>query len=70
MWTHRRQRSHCMRSRSAESPSPPLQWKQGGSSSSVGSGLSLANSLCWLQWIADKEKNSEGYVIARIDLVT
>jgi hypothetical protein len=33
-----------MRSGSAESPSLALQWKQGGSSFSIVSGLSVANS--------------------------
>ena len=51
MWIHLRQRSHCIRFGSAESPSPRLHWKHGGSSSSGVNGLSVENvGVIWM-WV-------------------
>ena len=84
MWIHLRQRSHCMRFGSAESPSPRRHWKHGGSSSSGVNGLSVENSGDIWMWVVGvplsicafatwKEPvsghHSNRYVIVRLGLV-
>ena len=51
MWIYLRQRSHCMRFGSAESPSPRWHRKHGGSSSSGVNGLSVENSGDIWMWV-------------------
>jgi len=51
VWIHLRQRSHCMRCGSAESPSPRWHRKHGGSSSFGVKGQSVANSGDILIWV-------------------
>ena len=51
MWIHLRQRSHCMRLGSAESPSLRWHWKHEGSSSSGVNGLLVENSGDIGMWV-------------------
>ena len=63
MWIHLRQRSHCMRLGSVESPSPRWHSKHGGSSSSGVNGLSMENSADTRMWVV-------GVPLSRCDFAT
>ena len=51
MWIHLRQRPHCTRFGSAESPSPRWHWKHGGSNSSSVNGLSVESTKDIWMWV-------------------